>query len=112
MHYWQDMVHPLKASGGELNTSKKEVVLAATLKNSYTLCHGKLWKYKYMQVKNGIKQVHEGRVHQHLPREQLRCDACSEHVTATVCLCAEGWHMGRLPAPLLLPPAVRPRVLC
>lgn len=45
IRYWQDMgnrVHPLKASAGELNTSKKEAVLVATLQNSYTLCQGKL----------------------------------------------------------------------
>lgn len=56
---WQDTgnrVLPLKASGGELNTSNKEVVLATTLKNSYTLCHGKLYKAKYEQVKNGSQR--------------------------------------------------------
>jgi len=45
LHYQQDTANrvlPLKASGGELtNIGKTEGVPAATLKNSYTLRHGK-----------------------------------------------------------------------
>lgn len=72
-------VHPLKAACGEPDTSKKEVVLAATLKKS----HGK-------QSISRLKTVWDKLMKARSTSERSRCDASSEHSTATLCWYAEG----------------------
>lgn len=71
--------YPGKAMRGEPDTSKKEVVLAATLKNS----HGK-------QSISRLKTVWDKLMKARSTSEWSRCDASWERSTATLCWCAEG----------------------